>query len=57
MVCTGLIWAKASDTLSLGRFGGLDLKQEELFYHGSIIRGLDTILANAKSHIDGSKVA
>lgn len=33
------------------------MKQEELFYHGSIIRGLDTILANAKSHIDGSKVA
>ena len=27
------------------------------FFHGSVIGGLDTILANAKSHIDGSKVA
>ena len=33
------------------------MKQKELFYHGSVIGGLDTILANAKSHIDGSKVA
>lgn len=33
------------------------MKQIELFYHGSVIGGLDTILANAKSHIDGSKVA
>ena len=33
------------------------MKLKELFYHGSVIGGLDTILANAKSHIDGSKVA
>ena len=33
------------------------MKLKELFYHGSVIGGLDTILTNAKSHIDGSKVA
>ncbi len=33
------------------------MKQKELFFHGSVIGGLDTILANAKSHIIGSKVA
>ena len=27
------------------------------FFHGSVIGGLDTILANAKSHVDGSNVA
>ena len=33
------------------------MKQEALFYHGSVIGGLDVILANAASHADGSKVA
>ena len=33
------------------------MKQEEVFYHGSVIGNLDTILANAKSHADGSRVA
>lgn len=33
------------------------MSQELVFYHGSIIQGLDTVLANAKSHDDGSKVA
>lgn len=33
------------------------MQQDIVFYHGSIIGGLDTILANAKSHTDGSKVA
>lgn len=33
------------------------MKQDNLFYHGSVIGGLDTILANSKSHVDGSKVA
>ena len=33
------------------------MAQERIFYHGSIIKGLDTILANAKSHADGSNVA
>lgn len=31
--------------------------QEPRFYHGSIIKGLNIILANANSHVDGSKVA
>lgn len=33
------------------------MEQERIFYHGSIIGGLDTILANSKSHMDGSRVA
>ena len=33
------------------------MKQEKTFYHGSVISGLDVILANAKSHVDGSSVA
>lgn len=33
------------------------MAQELFFYHGSIIKGLNYILANAKSHVDGSKVA
>lgn len=33
------------------------MRQEHLFFHGSVIGGLDTILANARSHTDGSKVA
>ncbi len=33
------------------------MEQGVFFYHGSVIGGLDTILANAKSHIDGSRVA
>ena len=33
------------------------MEQERIFYHGSIIGGLDTILANSKSHTDGSRVA
>lgn len=32
------------------------MKQED-FFHGSVIGGLDTILANAESHVDGGKVA
>lgn len=37
----------------------MDRRQEQtaLFYHGSVVGGLDTIFANAKSHVDGSKVA
>ena len=31
--------------------------KSDILYHGSIIGGLDTILANAKSHSDGGKVA
>lgn len=31
--------------------------QKTTFYHGSVIGGLDTILANSKSHADGSSVA
>ena len=33
------------------------MPQEPLFYHGSILKGLNIILANAKSHVDGSQVA
>lgn len=33
------------------------MPQEPSFYHGSIIGGLNIILANAKSHVDESKVA
>ena len=33
------------------------MTKETIFYHGSVIRSLDTILANAKSHVDGSQVA
>ncbi len=33
------------------------MKQETVFYHGSIVDGLASILANAKSHVDGIKVA
>lgn len=33
------------------------MPQEPIFYHGSIFSGLNTILANARSHVDGSKVA
>ena len=33
------------------------MKQEEQFYHGIIFGGLDRILANANSHVDGGKVA
>ncbi len=33
------------------------MKQEDLFYHGSVIGGLDVILANAVSHVDGNSVA
>ncbi|MBQ6116578.1 MAG: hypothetical protein IJL08_04545 [Oscillospiraceae bacterium] len=33
------------------------MPQEPVFYHGSIISGLNIILANAISHVDGSKVA
>ena len=33
------------------------MAQEPSLYHGSIIRGLKLILANAKSHVDGSPVA
>ena len=33
------------------------MEQERIFYHGSIIGGLDTILANSKSHTDGNRVA
>ena len=33
------------------------MAKEPHLYHGSIVSGLNTILANAKSHVDGSKVA
>lgn len=33
------------------------MEQGLKLYHGSILGGLDTILANAKSHTDGGKVA
>lgn len=33
------------------------MKQKTNFYHGTIFGGLDVILANAKSHVDGSNVA
>ena len=33
------------------------MPQEPCFYHGSIIGGLNIILANAESHVDESKVA
>ena len=33
------------------------MKQETVFFHGSVIGGLKVILANAKSHVDGNKVA
>ena len=33
------------------------MTQKTTFYHGSVIGGLDVILANATSHVDGSKVA
>ncbi len=29
----------------------------DTLYHGSVVGGLDTILANAKSHVDGTKAA
>ena len=33
------------------------MNQESLFFHGSVIGGLDVILANAASHVDRSSVA
>ena len=33
------------------------MTQKTTFYHGSVIGGLDVILANAKSHVDGRRVA
>lgn len=33
------------------------MNQEAPLYHGSVIGGLDVILANATSHVDGSNVA
>ncbi len=33
------------------------MEKERIFYHGSIIGGLDTILANARSHAAGSRAA
>lgn len=33
------------------------MAQEHSFYHGSMIQGLHIIRTNAKSHVDGSKVA
>ena len=33
------------------------MTQKRVLYHGSIIKGLNIILANARSHVDGSKVA
>ena len=33
------------------------MTQKTTFYHGSVIGGLDVILANATSHVDGSSVA
>lgn len=33
------------------------MPQETRFYHGSILQGLEIILANAKSHVDERKVA
>ncbi len=33
------------------------MAQAASLYHGSMIRGLNIIVANAKSHVDGSKVA
>ena len=33
------------------------MEQEKCLYHGSVVGGLDIILANAKSHTDGSRVA
>ena len=37
--------------------GGIAMAQKQVLYHGSTIQGLNRILANAKSHVDGSKVA
>ena len=39
------------------KVGANTMAQAASLYHGSIIMGLNTILANAKSHVDGSKVA
>ena len=36
---------------------GIGLNQENIFFHGSVIGGLDVILANAASHVDRSSVA
>ena len=33
------------------------MPEEHRFYHGSVIRGLKIILANAASHVDGRRVA
>ena len=33
------------------------MTQKTTFYHGSVISGLDVILANAKSHVNGNSVA
>ncbi len=33
------------------------MAQERIFYHGSVMKGLDTILANARSHFDGGRAA
>ena len=35
----------------------MKLKQEPVFYHGSVIGELAVILANAKSHTDANMVA
>ena len=33
------------------------MEQDNTFFHGSVIGGLDVILANAKSHVNGNSVA
>lgn len=33
------------------------MEQDNTFFHGSVIGGLDVILANVKSHVNGNSVA
>lgn len=46
------------DILGINKAKGFERMMQDLqFYHGSILGGLDRILANAKSHVDGRNVA
>lgn len=46
------------DILEVTQLKGVECTMQSLlFYHGSVVGGLSTILANAKSHADGRNVA
>lgn len=49
--------AKSVSVKILNWKGQIAMDRERHLYHGSIMKELDIILANAESHADGSKVA